>query len=363
MLQDLGADSYSVKGRSGIYALDLSPADRSAAGLKRLVESRGAQLIDGLARRGAVLIRGSGVRSVEDFESLWTHPFLPWDGYRFMERSRQKKGRLAVSSNYKTGDYGALGYHQENHSLPLSLSPDWLAFFCQKTPELGGETGLINVADAFASLSPGLKARLEAHATTSCYRINAAEWSRQFGGAFEPDRVESETRRHGVTIKKLKRSSVKIEYRRPYVLRQRFSGLSAVHFERRHVEMDNDVARKYLRAFQPHHIAAIQLPGPVKSLWHGLLSRRNSLLARVLRGASISALKMTKAEVAELADAWSHHVIAVPYQVGDILVIDNTIIEHTALAWKGEREISVVMGAYAEPEPFAIARDRIAMNA
>jgi hypothetical protein len=264
-----------------------------------------------------------------------------------MERSRHKKGRLAVSSSYKTGDYGALAYHQENHSLPLSLSPDWLAFFCQKTPELGGETGLINVADAFESLSAELKATLQAHATTTAYRINAAEWTKQFGGAFEPDRVESETRRHGVTIKKLKRSSVRIEYRRPYVLRQRISGLSAVHFERKHLDMDNDTARKYLGAFQPHHRALIRLPGLVKTLWHGLLSRRNSLLARLLRGASISALKMTKAEVAELVNAWSTHVIAVPYQVGDILVIDNTITEHTALAWKGEREISVVMGAYS----------------
>jgi hypothetical protein len=347
MLRDLDTDSYSIRGGSGIGLLELPPAGRGAAALQEMLTARGGELIDGLARRGAVLIRGGGAATVGEFESLWRDPFVPWDGYRFMERSREKKGEVAVSSNYKTGDYGVLTFHQENHSLPLSLSPDWLAFFCQHPAEVGGETGLINVANAFAALPAALQAKLRAHATKSAHRIGAAEWCRQFGGPFEPEQVQAEARRHGVTVRKLDQASVHVEYERPYVLTHRLSGVPAVHFERKHLPLDNDAARRYLGAFRPHHTAAIELPGPLGSLRNWLLSKRNVLLARLLRGVKVSALKLTRAEVKALAAAWGDHAIAVPYRKGDILVIDNTIIEHTALAWKGEREISVVMGTYA----------------
>lgn len=358
LLDELGAKAYTIKGRSGMLRLNLEPDKRHPAGLREVFEQSGGDLLGGLARSGAVLIRGANLKSVEDFESIWNQPFRPWDGYMLMEKTRKKMGRVAVSSNYRTGEGGALSFHQENHFLPMSLSPDWLAFFCLQPAELGGETALINVADAFESLSPSLQRKLREHATTHSYRLNAEHWKAQFGGTFTPEAVEQQAHRYDVKISDLRQSSVRMSYRRPYVSEHRISGLPAVHFERKLIRASRRAMMSYLAVFRPHHIEALawvfqpqdrraRASSWLTSKWRMLRTSSLKLHEYLLRGNYVSTLALTGAETEELCNAWASHVMAVPYQTGDILLIDNMITEHTALAWKGDRRISVILGNYS----------------
>jgi hypothetical protein len=56
--------------------------------------------------------------------------------------------------------------------------------------------------------------------------------------------------------------------------------------------------------------------------------------------------QLTRRDRAELSRTCAAHVAAVPYQRGDILLIDNLLVEHTAMPWEGERELAVIIGDY-----------------
>lgn len=262
-----------------------------------------------------------------------------------MEEGRLKKGALAVSSNYKTAEWGAFAFHNENRFFPQGLRPNWLAFFCHQAPARGGETALINMSGVFNDLSTDLVGKLSRSNVTYRFRIGAERWTREFGGSFEASEIQSIAERYNVKIRRLRTSSIDVECDRAHVGSHKRSKKPTLFYSGDMPYPGGEAYKQFSSAFAPHHIEAYNKMGAVRHALAPLGHIAFRLLARA-KGFSITGAKLNRKEFMELYTALSKHIVAVPYQSGDVLIIDNEIMQHTALSWKGEREVSVIMGSY-----------------
>lgn len=346
LLEPLETSAHSICQESKIFALDLGRELSGVEVISQLMQDEGEALANELAVRGSCLIRGAGFKTVDDFESIWKTPFKPWAGYPFMEEGRFKKGTLSVSSNYRTAEWGAFTFHNENRFFPPALRPNWLAFFCHQAPARGGETALINMSGVFHDLSAGLVGKLSRSNVTNRFRIPAERWTREFGGSFKASEIQSIAERYNIKIRRLRTSSIDVEYDRAHVGSHKRSKEPTLFYSGDMPYPGGDAYKQFVSAFAPHHVEAYNKMGAVQRA----LAPFGHIAFRLLgwvKGFSITTdAKLNRKEFMELFTALSKHIVAVPYQLGDVLIIDNEIMQHTALPWKGDREISVIMGSY-----------------
>lgn len=134
--------------------------------LQTFLASHSNQIMDDIAKYGAVLLRGFEIRSDDDFEKA----VLSIQGMRgigealMSENGRIHAGKqkyvLHTNAVYKTGGTLYLGgFHSENYYSPDV--PGYISFCCLKPSELGGETGIINMQKIYPFLDGKLKAKLE----------------------------------------------------------------------------------------------------------------------------------------------------------------------------------------------------------
>ncbi|MBA2652544.1 MAG: TauD/TfdA family dioxygenase [Tatlockia sp.] len=133
--------------------------------LQEFLRSNSAQILDDIAKYGAVLLRGFDVNSDESFEKT----VLSIQGLQgISDAFMSEEGRVHVdnlkyvlhtNSVYKTGGTLYLGgFHSENYYSPDV--PAYICFFCRKPSSLGGETGLINMEKIYQILDENLKNKL-----------------------------------------------------------------------------------------------------------------------------------------------------------------------------------------------------------
>lgn len=139
---------------------------RSVDFLSSFVATHSHQIHADIAKRGAVLFRGFDIRSAGDFENavLSLSDFEGVQSCLMSERGRDRveDTRFVLYTNrlYRTG--GSLylgGVHCENFYSPDV--PRFIAFYCERSSDLGGETGLVNTAGLYSELSQVLKHQLE----------------------------------------------------------------------------------------------------------------------------------------------------------------------------------------------------------
>lgn len=134
--------------------------------LHRFLQQHSREILDDIAKYGAVLLRGFHVASDADFENT----VLSVKGLQgISDAFMSEQGRIHVSdlkyvlhtnAVYKTGGTLYLGgFHSENYYSPDV--PGYISFCCLKPSTLGGETGLINAEKLYEKLPEDLKQRLE----------------------------------------------------------------------------------------------------------------------------------------------------------------------------------------------------------
>lgn len=140
--------------------------DKSAFFLQTFVNRNAKNLLNDVARYGAVLLRGFAIESESDFEKT----ILQIQGLNGMsEAFMSEEGRIHADGSkyilhtnavYKTGGTLYLGgFHSENYYSPDV--PGYICFACFKPSQLGGETGLINMKKIYQHMDDTLKLQLE----------------------------------------------------------------------------------------------------------------------------------------------------------------------------------------------------------
>ncbi len=139
---------------------------KDVRGLKTFLSSHSDQILDDVAKYGAVLLRGFDVSSTQEFQDIiLSIQGMQGMGHLFMS----EPGRTHVdgldyvfhtNSMVKTGGTLQLGgFHNENYYSPDV--PNYISFCCFSPAEYGGETGLINMQRVYEKLDSSLQKKLE----------------------------------------------------------------------------------------------------------------------------------------------------------------------------------------------------------
>ena len=134
--------------------------------LQDFLKANSANLMQDVAKYGALLFRGFAIQSDHDFENA----VLSINGLKgisdaFMsEQGRERvdslKYVLHTNTIFKTGGTLYLGgFHSENYYNPDV--PGFISFCCRKPSTMGGETGLVNMEKVYEHLDAELKKKLE----------------------------------------------------------------------------------------------------------------------------------------------------------------------------------------------------------
>jgi alpha-ketoglutarate-dependent taurine dioxygenase len=134
--------------------------------LQHFLATNATQLLQDLAKYGAILLRGFNVVSDEQFEkTILSVPQFHGIREAFMaENGRTHVGDLQfvlhTNSVYKTGGTLYLGgFHTENYYS--TDVPGYIFFYCAQPSALGGETGIINTQKIYQNLDRSLQQKIE----------------------------------------------------------------------------------------------------------------------------------------------------------------------------------------------------------
>ncbi len=134
--------------------------------LQNFLSSNSVEILEDIAKYGAVLLRGFDINSDENFENTVlsikgfrgiSDAFMSEEGRTHVENSNYV---LHTNSVYKTGGTLYLGgFHSENYYSPDV--PAYICFCCHKPSTTGGETGLVNMEKIVPLLDETLKIKLK----------------------------------------------------------------------------------------------------------------------------------------------------------------------------------------------------------
>jgi alpha-ketoglutarate-dependent taurine dioxygenase len=134
--------------------------------LQDFLKTNSENLMQDVAKYGALLFRGFDIQSDNDFENaILSIKGLTGISEAFMsEQGRERvdnlKYVLHTNKIFKTGGTLYLGgFHSENYYIPDV--PGFISFCCLKPSTLGGETGLVNMEMVYEHLDDELKKKLE----------------------------------------------------------------------------------------------------------------------------------------------------------------------------------------------------------
>jgi alpha-ketoglutarate-dependent taurine dioxygenase len=280
-----------------------------------------------LLEHGGILLRGFGLGTVAAFDRF-IHA-VSSDLLEYKERSTprtQLEGRIYTSTEYPAHQH--ITFHNEfSYSLTWPMK---IAFCCLLAPEQGGETPVAASAGVYRRLDPALRERFE-HLGVMYVRNYGAGVDLSWQEAFQTDdrsAVEEYCRLAPMEHEWLAGDRLRTRAVRPAVARHPVTG-EMVWFNQAHLfhisNLEPSVRQAMLAAF-----AEQDLP-------------RNTFYGD---GSSIA-----DAVLDQVRAAYAEEEIAFPWQVGDVLLLDNMRVAHARNPFVGERKIAVAMMQPHHSEP------------
>jgi len=280
------------------------------------VEANKAELQADLRTRGAVLLRGFPV-DVDVFSRV-----VALVGGTALEYTERSTPRTAVSGNvYTSTDYPAeqsIPMHNEN-----SYKDSWpslLFFFCHTASATGGATPVANSRAVLRLLPPDVRDRFAAGVTyTRTFREGLGLTWEETYQTTDRAAVEEYCARHGQEFEWTD-EGLRTRHRRPAIAREPNTG-EEVWFNQANL----------------FHSASLgpELYEVLMSMYgeHGL--PRHAFFGD---GSAIG-----DEDLQAIAQAYETASVALPWQEGDILVINNMLTAHGRQPYTGERRILVAM--------------------
>jgi alpha-ketoglutarate-dependent taurine dioxygenase len=281
-----------------------------------------AAIDQALHEQGGVLFRGHGVAGSEGFRAFargFGHPLVSYE-FGSTPRSRVSDGV------YTSTEYPA---HQQ---IPLhneqSYARDWpmkIWFHCQVAAARGGETPIADSRKVYQQVDAGIRRRFCEHGVLYVRNYGKGldvPWQRVFDTA-DPAVVEAYCRAHGISC----------EWTGDGELRTHQVAQAAMWHPKTHEMVWFNQAHLF-------HVSALE-PSVREALLDAVdidYLPRNAYYGDG-RAIEDSVLDEIRGVYAELQ-------VVFPWQVGDVLMLDNMLVAHGRTAFAGERKVIVAM---AEP--------------
>jgi len=290
-----------------------------------------------LRRYGAILFRGFGLSTAEDFQKAANQCFegdlMPYLG-GLSPRGKVKEG---IFESTKLPAYMRLAQHHEMSYVPNP--PRAIAFFCEVEPQQGGETPLADSRRVYKRIPPGLRERFEQSGV--CYHrtlygpgrnfVYAAlnRWlkvRRSWMEAFlTTDRrvVERVCAEQGGTAHWDREGGVRISNVLPAV--------------RRHPETGEKLWFNHVTTF----LMTPESAGTMRYLFYRLAYLNP--LHRPVHATMGNGEAITLAQLRAINKAVDSATVRFKWKRGDLLLVDNFQVTHGRMPFRGPRRILVAM--------------------
>jgi alpha-ketoglutarate-dependent taurine dioxygenase len=333
---------------------------------QKFLKHYSSQILDEIAKYGALLLRGFNVESTSDFEQC-IHSIQGMRGMHEVLLSEPGRS-LADGCQFvfytnkvmKSGGTLRFGFfHTENYNVPDV--PRYVSFWCKTPSALGGETGLVNMVNVYADLPDALKQKLADRAClvslypiaemVSRYGVCAARISEfcermglpvvshhgdQYVAIYKPSVIQ-----HPNT---LERTLLINSFWFPSIERQLLKAFSADYAGRqwllhrlywRTAWLRRVVDRVTMRAHEKGTIYVTRAPSP-------------------LAGTQGLPDIISEEDLPILATSMRSRFSSFLWKRGDVLILDNLKMAHNGMAGRGNRELRVML---CNPVPLPLSGD------
>lgn len=288
-------------------------------------------------RYGAILFRGFGLKTAEEFHAATAICFAK--GLRDYIGGVSPRGQVMAGVYESTRFPSHIRLPQHNEMAYLPDPPRELAFFCQIEPQIGGETPLADSRTIYKLVPPAVRAKLEQLGVSYHRYLYGPKWNlhhltrnrlvklhTSWMAAFatdDPGVVERSVTEHGGTVTWDREEGAKINNILPAF--------------RQHPETGEDLWFNQVSTFVSSPRATgrwrwllyqLAYPNPFRRPFHATFGD----------GSSIS-----HDELNQMNGAIDGATIRFRWKQGDLLVVDNFLVTHGRMPFRGDRRILVAI--------------------
>ena len=300
-----------------------SPAAATPDALVDWIETERADLTRRLHRHGAVLFRGFGLAGPEDFlrlaQTVVATSLMPYSGG---DAPRGRVHDLIYNSTDAPPEVEILAHNEKSYSAAY---PRTIMFYCDHARMTGGATPLADGRRILARLDPAIADAFRRRGITYIQNLHDGEGDgKSWYATYESrDRAEVEgfLRRIGASFHWKEDGSLHVEEHLDAVIR---------HPETKDEVLFNQAYYWHLSLYDAATRAEMLATRREEDCYHH---------ARFRDGGTIP-----DEWVEALRTAIRAETVEFPWQVGDLLVLDNILALHGRAPYQGERRILVAMG-------------------
>ncbi|MFD5876719.1 TauD/TfdA family dioxygenase [Streptomyces sp. NPDC060322] len=274
-----------------------------------------------LAEHGAVLVRGLGLRDVDDVGTVLRRLAVEPVTEREAFAPRRTHSPGVHSSSAWPPNQPMCMHHELSYTLDF---PGLLLFACLSAPTTGGATGLADAAAVLDALPRGLTERFEREGwlLTRSYNGEIGATLTEAFGTDDRDAVERYCRAHAIDFAWQPDGTLRTAQRRSAVVRHPADGrrcwFNQIAFLNRWT-LAPEVAEYLIDEYGPD--------GLPFNTWYGDGEPIEEEVVRVLNA------------------VYEQHTVRMPWQSGDLLLVDNIRTAHSREAYEGPREVAVAMAS------------------
>ena len=325
--------------------LVIEPAgDDSTAGLIRWITENSGELAERLTSHGGLLFRGFEIDDAEKFQSvaLAIDPDLsrshPLDDLK--RKWRTEFVFEALDTNVREKPISMALHHEDSY---LATHPTKIMFYCHVAPAMGGETQIADTRDVLRSLGEDFVARYAGRSLRSLKHFPKDTLEMNIG---TNDRGKIEEICHENQVEEFAWDAdggLNICSIVPTVVVHPETGEPTWFNRMKNANPWGFVLERFYAA--PHcHNAAMRAKAYVKAMQFGLkvfrrryISGDRSFLTKVLTTEDGKPIPF--ADQHNIVRAYWKHTAVIRWQKNDALILDNRLVAHGRMPFKGHREI------------------------
>ncbi len=337
MLKDFIRSAYQNKGEFPLFIEPASGLNANANALIQYLTENNAEMKAFLHKTGVILFRGFNLASAEDFsncvKACQLGNFFDYSG-GVSPRTKLAEG---VFTSTESPPHQPIPPHNE-----MSYSPNFpghLFFFCLQASEEGGATPVIDARKVYQSLEPVLREKLERYGVVykrflfeKSFRMKILSKLNNFFMSWKETYKISD---RALLEAKLKEQGLSFNW-----LNKQQGLVTTINLPafRKHPVTGEMVWFNQINSFNDH----------INSYYSAILGPRFSWLFRyfLLRPENLPCTttfgngdKISREQVQNIINNLQRHMVTIPWQKGDFMLIDNYLALHAREPFKGARSI------------------------
>ncbi|MFN2635012.1 MAG: TauD/TfdA family dioxygenase, partial [Thermoanaerobaculia bacterium] len=272
-----------------------------------------------LLKHGAILFRGFGVKSADEFERF-ASSLCPELFGEYGDLPRETVGGKVYGSTPYPSDQPILFHNESSH---MHRWPMKIFFYCVLPAQSGGETPIVDCRLVYQRLDPSLRERFAEkgllYVRNYTERLDVS-WQ-SFYGTEDRAQVEAVCRRAGTEFEWTSGNGLRTRQRCPAVIRHPQTG-----------EMS------FFNQIQLHHVSCLE-PAVRESL--SSILREEDLPRNVYYG---DGSRIEDSVMEEVSSVYRETAVEFSWQAGDVIMLNNMMTAHSRNPYVGPRKIVVAMG-------------------